>query len=187
MAARATKMAPRGTKKTHKCIIRCKSASAGAKMKPPGPLQCPKETTPFKTQAKRLPRPGARRRRRRSGRGLEGRAHQAVGRNPSTKLISQSVCIKLIQGGAASAAGLFQLPPATNIYQHLPHFLDQKIVKKTRGTHGRPKGENKRPEPQSDRAGAVQTLFATFHTNSKYHRKCLHSWSHFLLILVPFS
>ena len=50
---------------------------------------------------------------------------KAVGRSPSTKLESQSVCIKLIQGGAASAAGLF----------HLPHFLDQKIVKKTRGTN----------------------------------------------------
>ena len=94
---------------------------------------------------------------------------KAVGRNPSTKLVSQSVCIKLIQGGAASAAGLFHLPTFTNIYQHLPRFLDQKIVKKTRGTHGRPKGENKRPEPQSDRAGVIQTLFASLHTKSKYH------------------
>ena len=66
MAARGTKMAPRGTKKTHKCKIRCKSVGAGATMKPPGPSQCPNDTTPFKTQTKRLPRPGARRRRRRS-------------------------------------------------------------------------------------------------------------------------
>ena len=42
---------------------------------------------------------------------------KAVGRSPSTKLESQSVCIKLIQGGPASAAGLFQLPTLTNIYR----------------------------------------------------------------------
>ena len=36
----------------------------------------------FELQAKSLPRPGARRRRRRSGRGLEGRAHQAARRRP---------------------------------------------------------------------------------------------------------
>ena len=29
-------------------------------------------------------------------------------------------------------------------------------------TRGRPKNENKRPQPQSDPAGPVQTLFATF-------------------------
>ena len=40
---------------------------------------------------------------------------------------------------------------------------------KTKGSKGSPKSENKRLEPQSDRAGAVQTQFATFHTNSKYH------------------
>ena len=32
-----------------------------------------------------------------------------------------------------------------------------------------PKSENKRPQPQSDHAGAVQTMFATFYKNSKYH------------------
>ena len=30
------------------------------------------------------------------------------------------------------------------------------------------------PEPQSDAAGSIQTLFATFHRNSKYHGKGLH-------------
>ena len=97
---------PLGLQNVPQSVFEAKAASSG-----------------FEIQAKSLPRPGARRRRRRSGRGLEGRAHQAVGRNPSTKLISQSVCIKLIQGGAASAAGLFQLPPPTNIYRSIAsHF-----------------------------------------------------------------
>ena len=37
-------------------------------------------------------------------------------------------------------------------------------------SHGSQKNENKRPQPQSDRAGAVQTLFATFYKNSKYDK-----------------
>ena len=52
---------------------------------------------------------------------------------------------------------------------------------------GGPKGENKWLEVYLEWAGAVQTLFATFHENSKYHRKCLYFGSHFRSFLVPFS
>ena len=66
-----------------------------------------------------------------------------------------------------------------------------KIIEKTilkPGTQkGGHKGENEWPEPQSDRAGVVQTQFATFCENLKFHRKCLHLGSHFRSFLVPFS
>ena len=52
---------------------------------------------------------------------------------------------------------------------------------------GGPKGENKWLDVYLEWAGAVQTLFATFHENSKYHRKCLYFGSHFRSLLVPFS
>ena len=52
---------------------------------------------------------------------------------------------------------------------------------------GRPKGENKWLKHQSDRAGSIQMHLATFHENSKYHRKCLHFGSHFRSLWVPFS
>ena len=52
---------------------------------------------------------------------------------------------------------------------------------------GGPKGENKWLKHQSDRAGSIQMQFATFHENSKYHRKCLYFGSHFRSFLVPFS
>ena len=73
---------PRSTKKTHKCIVRRTNVGASATKEPPSHSQCRKNTTSLKTRRKRLPRPGARRRRRRSGRGLEGRAHQAARRRP---------------------------------------------------------------------------------------------------------
>ena len=52
---------------------------------------------------------------------------------------------------------------------------------------GRPKGDNKWLDVHLEWAGAVQTLFATFHENSKSQRKCLHLGSHFRYLLVPFS
>ena len=52
-----------------------------------------------------------------------------------------------------------------------------KIIRKSmlkRGAQkGGPKGENKWLDVHLEWAGAVRTLFATFHENSKYHRKCL--------------
>ena len=42
-----------------------------------------------------------------------------------------------------------------------------------------PTRENERPKPQSDRAGAIQMLFATFHKNRKNHWNCSPRSSHF--------
>ena len=86
---------PRSTKKTPTCTPNSPKVSATATLELQGHSQCPKNTTrpPMvlmhwvraqgarKTRTNR-PRPGARRRRRRSGRGLEGRAHQAARRSP---------------------------------------------------------------------------------------------------------
>ena len=63
----------------------------------------------------------------------------------------------------------------------------RKSMLKRRCQKGGPKGENKWLDVYLEWAGAVQTLFATFHENSKYHRKCLHLGSHFRSFLVPFS
>ena len=73
-ATRSAKKKPQGPAKCHKDTHRCQQAQldTNALGKAPGYK---------KTQTNR-PRPGARRRRRRSGRGLEGRAHQAACRSP---------------------------------------------------------------------------------------------------------
>ena len=63
----------------------------------------------------------------------------------------------------------------------------QKNVAKTKGTNWGSKSRNKRPEPQSDCAGAVQTLFATFYKNSKYHCKCYPQGSYFQWLLIHFQ
>ena len=83
---------PRSTKRTSTCAPNSKNVGAGATMELQSHPQCQKDTTSppkvvlmhwlrpqgdTKTCTNR-PRPGARRRRRRSGRGLEGRAHQAA-------------------------------------------------------------------------------------------------------------
>ena len=52
----------------------------------------------------------------------------------------------------------------------LPTFTHTATVIFRAFSHESPKNENKRPQPQSDRASAVQTLFATFYKNSKYHQ-----------------
>ena len=69
------KETPQGFAKCHKGTHRCQQQAqldTNALGKAPG---CTKTCT-------NRPRPGARRRRRRSGRGLEGRAHQAASRSP---------------------------------------------------------------------------------------------------------
>ena len=48
------------------------------------------------------------------------------------------------------------------------------------------KDENKRPEPQSARAGSVQMQFATFHEDSTIHRKSLNCAYPFSIILCTF-
>ena len=66
-------------------------------------------------------------------------------------------------------------------------LASMKPVLKQGGQKGGPKDENKWPEPQSDRAGSVQTQFATFHENSKYHRRCLHFGYLCLSLLILLS
>ena len=58
---------------------------------------------------------------------------------------------------------------------------------KRRSQSGGEKTENERPELQSARARAVQTLLVTFWENSKLHRKYIHFSSLFLSFFVPFS
>ena len=65
--------------------------------------------------------------------------------------------------------------------------INEKAMLNRGAQKGGPKGENKCLEVYLEWAGAVQTLFATFHENSKYHRKCLCFGSHFGSLLVPFS
>ena len=73
-ATRSAKDTPQGPAKCHKDTHKCQQAQldTNALGKAPG----------HKKPHTNRPRPGARRRRRRSGRGLEGRAHQAACRNP---------------------------------------------------------------------------------------------------------
>ena len=73
-ATQSAKETPQGPTKCHKDTHRCQETQlyTNALGKAPG---CKKTYT-------NRPRPGARRRRRRSGRGLEGRAHQAARRRP---------------------------------------------------------------------------------------------------------
>ena len=59
----------------------------------------------------------------------------------------------------------------------------QKRVSKNGGTEP----ENQKPEPQSARAGAVETHFRIFWKNSKNHGKCIHFSSLFRFFFAPFS
>ena len=63
----------------------------------------------------------------------------------------------------------------------------RKLMLKRGAQKGGAKGENKWLDVHLEWAGAVQTLFATFHENSKYHRKCLYFGSHIRSFFVPFS
>ena len=47
--------------------------------------------------------------------------------------------------------------------------------------------ENQEPEPQSARAGAVETHFRIFRKNSENQRKCIHFSSLFPSFFAPFS
>ena len=105
------------------------------------------------------PRPGARRRRCRSGRGLEGRAHQAASRRPRSEAetgvrgTSNKVFVLEVKyKGCRLSRRPFALTPG----MHTAALIFRARI------CGRPKSENKRPQPQSNRAGAVETLFATF-------------------------
>ena len=133
MEPKGAEMKPQGLPKVPKasqlCPMCVKMEAQGATMEPQGHPKCQRDST----RPCKVPQRPERHIQTARGRvlaagdvnpaaGSRDEPCKAVGRNPSTKLISQSVCIKLIQGGAASAAGLFQLPPATASDQHLPSF-----------------------------------------------------------------
>ena len=65
--------------------------------------------------------------------------------------------------------------------------IREKTMLKQGAQKGGPKGENKWLKHQSDRAGSIQMQFATFHENSKYHRKYFYLGSHFRRFVVHFS
>ena len=100
----------------------CQNGSPRSHNGAPGPPKVPtrhhmalQSTTKTKKTYTNRPRPGARRRRRRSGRGLEGRAHQAACRNPRSGAEAENrsssnkgFVLILKQLGGASVA---DLPP----------------------------------------------------------------------------
>ena len=118
-----------------------------------------------KTRTNR-PRPGARRRRRRSGRGLEGRAHQAASRRPRSGAeasievqVTRSLFLNSNKGVQALPPTFYRDPPLPTRRQSffvLTHMDAQRV--KTRG-----------PNPNPTTQAEVQTLFAALYKNSKYH------------------
>ena len=60
-------------------------------------------------------------------------------------------------------------------------------MQKTESKNGGTEPENQGSEPQSARAGAVETHFRTFWKNSKNHRKCIQFSSLFHSFFAPFS
>ena len=119
-----------------------------------------------------------------SGRGLEARAHQAVGRGPrgieKPVVTRNKVLVVGVRADADMSESVKWAPPGE------PKIMRKSMLK--RGTQkGGPKGENKWLDVHLEWAGAVQTLFATFHENSKYHRKGLYFGSHFRSFVVPVS
>ena len=63
----------------------------------------------------------------------------------------------------------------------------EKTMLKWTSKNGGTEPENQGPEPQSARAGAVETHFRIFWKNSKYQRKCIHFRSLFRFFFAPFS
>ena len=79
---RGTQMEPQALPKYKKTYPSHFKVPLGLQNVPQSVFEVKAASSGFELQAKSLPRPGARRRRRRSGRGLEGRAHQAARRRP---------------------------------------------------------------------------------------------------------
>ena len=79
---REPKWSPKLSQNTGKHIQSHFKVPLGLQNVPQSVFEVKAASSGFEIQAKSLPRPGARRRRRRSGRGLEGRAHQAARRSP---------------------------------------------------------------------------------------------------------
>ena len=63
----------------------------------------------------------------------------------------------------------------------------KKTTQKRESENGGSRRQNQGPEPQSARAGAVETHFRIFWKNSKNHEKCIHFSSLFRFFFAPFS
>ena len=63
----------------------------------------------------------------------------------------------------------------------------EKRMQKRESKNGGTEPENQGPEPQSARAGAVETHFHIFWRNSKNHEKCIQFSSLFHFFFAPFS
>ena len=60
-------------------------------------------------------------------------------------------------------------------------------MQKRESKNGGTEPTNQGPEPQSARAGAVESHFRIFWKNSKNHEKCIHFSSLFRFFFAPFS
>ena len=87
--------------------------------------------------------------------------------------------------------GVPALPPNWLFWDILGSPGKSKNLKKTMlkwtSKNGGTEPENQGPEPQSARAGAVETHFRIFWKNSKNHEKCIHFSSLFRFFFAPFS
>ena len=63
----------------------------------------------------------------------------------------------------------------------------EKTMQKKESKNGGTEPENQGPEPQSARAGAIETHFRIFWKNSNNHKKCIHFSSLFRFFFAPFS
>ena len=133
------------------------------------------------------PRPGARRRRRRSGHGSKGRPTRLHVETPVAER-EQRIEVQVTRAlflysnnWVLPLAPDFSPDPPRPTSTHTAAAIFRAFL------HGGPKSENKRPQPQSDRAGAVQTMFATFYKNSKCHQNTARRAPQSDAFLVPFS
>ena len=186
MAPRDAKLEPKGPQKYEKdtkmyprvqtCRQKCHNEATGY-------VPCQKSTTrPPKVGLRHQVRPQGAKKHVQTTRGrvlAEGDVDPAAGRGTTHQAASRRP-----RGGAEAGVRGTSTQVLCSCIQltgcrlcRRPSFLSsrahpkrrQKNVEKTKGTNGGSKSENKKPKPQSDNAGAVQTLFAIFYKNSKYH------------------
>ena len=122
---------------------------------------------------------------------------QNIGLNPNPLTPVQSKHTSPISIKIANVHGNVSLlplapplhPPCTPPAPRTPRSPKRrhKTGKNTKGAKGGPKSENKRPEPKSDCAGVLQTLFATFHKKLKISTEMLSSGLPFSVFVYIFS
>ena len=83
--------------------------------------------------------------------------------------------------------GVPPLAPTPRIWSPRKIQKTQKNDAKMDEQNGGTEPENQGPEPQSARAGAVETHFRIFWRNSKNHEKCIHFSFLFRLFFAHFS